>query len=188
MSFRKGDRVAFLDEKGGGIVVSVQGRESILIRLDEGVEVMVSAGDIILVPGNRAVTSVSAEEDVSVQAEKLRRENFKTASRGKTVHNAPRVSAASMEVDLHIEELLDDFSGLSNAVIIDIQLSHFEKMMNRAFLERFGSVVFIHGVGNGRLKSEIRKRLKDYPGILFRDANPARFGSGATEVLLGNNL
>lgn len=86
------------------------------------------------------------------------------------------------DIDLHIEELTNDISGLSNAEIITIQLQHFRKELDKALLKKLRSIVFIHGVGNGRLKSEIRKELKD-SGIRFRDADPSRYGLGATEVL-----
>lgn len=86
------------------------------------------------------------------------------------------------EVDLHIEELVEDFSGLSNAEMIGIQLTHFSKQMDNAMKKHFKKIVFIHGVGNGKLKSEIRKELRHYPGVAFKDADNRKYGHGATEV------
>ncbi len=88
------------------------------------------------------------------------------------------------EIDLHIEELVEDFSGLSNAEMISIQLKHFSKEMDNAMKMHFRRVIFIHGVGNGKLKNEIRKELGNYPGIAFKDADNRKYGYGATEVTL----
>lgn len=87
------------------------------------------------------------------------------------------------EVDLHIEELVNDFAGLSNGEMVKIQLERFSKEMDNAMRNHFSRIVFIHGVGNGRLKQEIRKELRAYPGIAFRDADHTKYGYGATEVL-----
>lgn len=88
------------------------------------------------------------------------------------------------EVDLHIEELTDDISSLSNGEMLNIQMQHFTKEMDNAIRKNFHRIIFIHGVGNGRLKQEIRKELHHYKGIRFRDADASRYGQGATEVIL----
>ena len=88
------------------------------------------------------------------------------------------------EVDLHIEELTDDISSLSNGEMLNIQMQHFTKEMDNAIRKNFHRIIFIHGVGNGRLKQEIRKELHHYKGIRFRDADASRYGHGATEVIL----
>ncbi len=88
------------------------------------------------------------------------------------------------EVDLHIEELIDNWSGLTNAQLIDIQLKHMQKELDEAIGNHFQRITFIHGVGNGRLKSEVRRILASYKGIRFHDGSYQRYGFGATEVLL----
>jgi hypothetical protein len=86
------------------------------------------------------------------------------------------------EVDLHIEELMDNWSGMTNAQLIDVQLRKMQKELDEAISNRYQRIVFIHGVGNGRLKSEVRKILSSYKGIRFHDASYQRYGFGATEV------
>jgi hypothetical protein len=88
-------------------------------------------------------------------------------------------------VDLHIEELLKDFSGLSNAQIIAHQIRCFQQEMDQAVLQKLHKITFIHGVGQGVLKSAIREELKKYDGIVFGDGPPEKYGYGATEVVLG---
>ena len=43
-------------------------------------------------------------------------------------------------------------------------------------------IIFIHGVGIGRLKSEILKILQQYPNLHYFDAPLSKYGVGATEV------
>lgn len=89
----------------------------------------------------------------------------------------------SGEIDLHIEELYPNIDGLSNAEIIDIQMRHFRKELDKAILRKANGIIFIHGVGNGILKAEIRKELKA-AGFRFKDGDNRRYGLGATEVIL----
>jgi hypothetical protein len=89
------------------------------------------------------------------------------------------------EVDLHIEELVDDESRMSNAEILNIQLSAFKSSMEDAMKDNMKKIVFIHGVGNGVLKHELRKKLdKEYPELRYQDASFKEYGFGATMVYL----
>ncbi len=86
------------------------------------------------------------------------------------------------EIDLHIEELIEEVSGLTNHEILSIQLERVEKELDKAIDGGLKKLVLIHGVGNGRLKMEIQKILKDYKGLTFQDASYKEYGFGATQV------
>lgn len=86
------------------------------------------------------------------------------------------------EVDLHIEELVDSVKGLSNHEMLSIQLERFEKELDAAIENQLKKVTFIHGVGNGRLKFEILRILKNTKGITYQDASFKEYGFGATQV------
>ena len=89
------------------------------------------------------------------------------------------------EIDLHIQELTDDYSNLTNAEILDIQMSRFTTALEGAILSGTKRIVFIHGVGNGRLKHEILKTLnRKYPKLRYQDASFKEYGYGATLVML----
>jgi hypothetical protein len=90
-----------------------------------------------------------------------------------------------VEVDLHIEELIDSHNGLSNHEILQIQMEKFHSEMKTAIDTRVNRIVFIHGVGNGVLKQEIHKKLKStYAKYFFQDASFQEYGYGATMVIL----
>ncbi|MBS1652248.1 MAG: Smr/MutS family protein [Bacteroidetes bacterium] len=86
------------------------------------------------------------------------------------------------EIDLHIEELVENPNELSSHEKFTIQLERFEKELDKAFEENVKKIIFIHGVGNGKLKHEIVSRLKHIKGITFHDAPLKNFGVGATQI------
>ncbi len=107
------------------------------------------------------------------------------ANRPKEENKKKNSSPEIVEVDLHIEELIDNTNGLSNREIIDIQLDKFYREMDEAIKNRVKRIVFIHGVGNGVLKQEITKKLKSkYAKFNFQDASFKEYGYGATMVIL----
>lgn len=95
-----------------------------------------------------------------------------------------RVKDLTKEVDLHIEELIDSHSGLTNAQILAIQLERFEKEMEYCLSNNMKKLIVIHGVGNGKLKQEIIAILKSIDGISYHDASYKNYGFGATEILI----
>jgi hypothetical protein len=92
-----------------------------------------------------------------------------------------------VEVDLHIHELLDDTRGLANHEMLEIQLGRFRNELETAIANGTRRIVFIHGVGNGTLKQELRKELSvKYKKYYFQDASFKEYGYGATMVILKN--
>ncbi len=87
-------------------------------------------------------------------------------------------------VDLHAEELLSSTEGMSAGEILEAQMSRFDIVMSLAVKSGgHGRVVFIHGVGSGKLKYELQRRLRrDYPKLSWQDASFAEYGYGAIMV------
>ncbi len=102
-----------------------------------------------------------------------------------TQHESFKLKAPEHEVDLHIEKLIDDHSGMSNSAILKLQLEKFQDSLDRALAANMHEIVFIHGAGNGILRKEIQKLLSRTAGIkFFEDAHKEKFGYGATLVKL----
>lgn len=90
-----------------------------------------------------------------------------------------------VEVDLHIHELIENTTGLTNKEMLDIQIEKVEREMKVAIESGARRIVFIHGVGQGVLKQEIAKLLKSkFPKYIFQDASFKEYGYGATMVIL----
>ncbi|MDR1866278.1 MAG: DUF2027 domain-containing protein [Bacteroidales bacterium] len=87
------------------------------------------------------------------------------------------------EIDLHIEQLTDHAGQLSPVEILDMQMSRFKLALEGAIRNKQKNIVFIHGVGNGRLRLEIRRTLdRQYPRLRYQDASFKEYGYGATTV------
>lgn len=90
-----------------------------------------------------------------------------------------------IEVDLHINELLDSTAGLSNAAMLQCQLDKFHEVIRENKNLKGQKIVFIHGKGEGVLRKEIEKLLKTvYKNYYFQDASFREYGFGATMVTI----
>lgn len=86
--------------------------------------------------------------------------------------------AVIREVDLHLR------SRQGGAEAIDRQLARFRGEMNSAIRLQLPEIVFIHGVGSGRLREEIRTILtEEYPSCSFSDASFSRYGYGGATLV-----
>jgi dsDNA-specific endonuclease/ATPase MutS2 len=101
-----------------------------------------------------------------------------------TAGTAPKPVAdpQTVEVDLHLHKLVEDESKLSDGEKLSFQLDFFERRLNTAIRERKKRVIVIHGVGEGVLREEVRKTLQFYEGVRFDDADPRKYGYGATAI------
>ena len=111
----------------------------------------------------------------------------KDKGKGASANNGGRAPAKVedpnvMEIDLHLEKLVDNEERLSDGEKLTFQLDYFERMLNTAIRLRKRKLVVIHGVGEGILREEVRKVLQYYEGCRFDDADPRRYGYGATAI------
>lgn len=88
------------------------------------------------------------------------------------------------ELDLHIEELIDNAKGLSNDVMLHIQLNALEKYIHLAILHHLDRIYVIHGVGAGMLKKAVHDFLTTVPEVkYFKNEWMGKYGYGATLVV-----
>jgi len=194
---KKGDQVRFLNEVGGGVVIDVFSDGTATVEGEDGFDMKYKLAELMLVMSSEDemeaynnklpdLASILAQ-DVDEKRQKAIQEQFDIKYSNARATNQKR-RGEHMVIDLHIHELVDDQSGLQDRTKLDIQLNHFERMMRIAGEQRVRRVVFIHGVGQGVLRHQIRSRLEMYyPDCSVRDGNPREYGAGATEVLLGQS-
>jgi hypothetical protein len=124
-------------------------------------------------------------ENVEIDPDQLARAMKQKRSSDPVKLSKPhQLNDPEIEIDLHIEELIESHAGMNNAQIIDQQLKHFKRELEKAIDSNVKKITFIHGVGIGRLKQEIHSVLKTYDHIRFHDAPYSKYGFGATEVVL----
>lgn len=128
------------------------------------------------------------DHPLKAELDKLTEKDFQQITRAKE----PKKKGATelpptdpVEVDLHIQQLLDDTSGLTNADMLKLQLDTFRQEMDKAIAGKVKRIVFIHGVGDGVLKNELRRELqRKYPRFPYQDASFREYGFGATMVIV----
>ncbi|MBN2610818.1 MAG: DUF2027 domain-containing protein [Bacteroidales bacterium] len=90
-----------------------------------------------------------------------------------------------LEIDLHIEKIFENHDGMSAGEIITMQMNRFYTALEEAMINKVQKIVFIHGIGNGKLKYELLKALDEkYPDLKYQDASFKEYGYGATMVYL----
>ncbi|OAV65619.1 recombination and DNA strand exchange inhibitor protein [Bacteroidales bacterium Barb6XT] len=104
-------------------------------------------------------------------------------------HPAPRPPAkhqqesSVIEIDLHIAQLLDNTSGMSNADMLNYQLDKFRETLAAYVGKKGQQLIFIHGKGDGILRKAIEQELHTkYRAYYYQDASFREYGFGATMV------
>ncbi len=139
---------------------------------------------------SKAILSKATRDEMQEAMEKLKDSDLGTIVREKEQKTAPKqakpaVNATIEEVDLHIEQLVENHSGMSNGEIVNTQMARFEVALETALNSKVQRIVFIHGVGSGSLKHELRKKLdRKYSHLRYQDASFKEYGYGATMVYL----
>ncbi|WP_282125722.1 Smr/MutS family protein [Marinifilum flexuosum] len=131
-------------------------------------------------------------EDLEHKLEELSQKEFKKVIREKESANKsskPQINVKGkeeiIEVDLHINSLIDSVTGLSNADILEFQLNKFHETMRQYQNSKGKRIVFIHGIGNGTLKKKVHDELRrKYKKHYQQDASFKEYGWGATMVTI----
>lgn len=193
-AFQPGVRVRFLNDVGEAVVVSQEG-SAVTVTDQDGFDRTVEASELMLAPDAKQEAekyeargmdmAQLLRQDVGEKRMRALQREFEVKYRHAKATSMHRKDA-HMEVDLHIHELVDDQTGLADRAKLSIQIAHFDRMMDIAKREKLRRIVFIHGVGQGVLRHQLRSRLEqDHPDCTWRDGDPRKYGSGATEVMLG---
>ncbi|MDE7347536.1 MAG: DUF2027 domain-containing protein [Muribaculaceae bacterium] len=90
-----------------------------------------------------------------------------------------------IEIDLHIDSLVDTTAGMENKDMLLLQLDTVRKTMKEHAKRKGQKIVFIHGKGDGVLRKAVRDLLKkEYPKADIQDASFQEYGFGATLVTI----
>ena len=184
---RPGDQVAFLDDVGGGVVLRNSRPGHVVVRTDDGFEMELAVKALVPRVQDDAGNPyrVSDHQAGMVAANDLlghRKTKRSDPRPGKTPKKPDDQGVA--EVDLHLHEIVDDETRLSEGERLEFQVRYFERALEAAIRDGKRKLIVVHGVGEGILREEVRKILRFYPGVQFHDADMRRYGSGAAEVLI----
>ncbi|MCT4604395.1 MAG: DUF2027 domain-containing protein [Marinifilum sp.] len=131
-------------------------------------------------------------ENLERKMEELSQKEFKKVLREKESSGKVKNKPANIkgkddivEVDLHINALIDSVTGLSNADILEYQMNKFHEIMREYQNSKGKRIVFIHGIGNGTLKKKVHDELRrKYKKHYQQDASFKEYGWGATMVTI----
>ena len=143
--------------------------------------------DALLIPvldGGRAtgelkVETAKLEEALKSPSIKGKDQPHKKQPSPKRNPNEPLV------IDLHAHSLLETTAGMSSADIHEYQIEYFHRIMQEELPYKGRKIIFIHGKGDGVLRSSIERELKHkYKSCTYQDASFREYGYGATQVTI----
>lgn len=177
MSFECGDYVEVLDDLISGRVISVSDKQ-VSIMTEDGFPMEFSTDELVKIDNHKTI-------DVSYEAVQSALKEKEFYSNKKHQKFRPKnQNQAVMEVDLHIHELVDSTKNMSNFDMLNVQLDTAKRQLEFAMRKRLQKIVFIHGVGEGVLRTELETLFRRYDNLKFYDADYRKYGLGATEVYI----
>lgn len=184
MSILVGNKVKFVNENLHGVVKAILKDNLLLITANDGFEHKVKVNEVVVVHDDNSVTYNMDKQSI--------KDKIKTPTSGKMssdilmryTTNTKFQYEKIIEIDLHLEELVEYPTRLDDWQRLHTQMQHVKKCLEAAMNQHFRKIVFIHGVGTGALKSEIRNYLSRFENLVVKDADYREYGAGATEVII----
>jgi len=186
--FNIGDAVAVIHEAIEGVIVKIT-KQKITIEDTDGFSRIFNQAELVI--RTKSTYNIENFESTELINEKLNHSihDDKDIVVSKKHQSNRHANNSGSEIDLHIEELVEDFYWMSNGEILQKQMMACRMFIERAIDNKETKVVLIHGKGEGVLKSEIHSylnRLDDTKPVrvFYQQANGIEYGHGATEVNL----
>lgn len=177
--FEIGNKVAVLDDVLKGEVTAIA-KGLISIRTTDGMIFNFNENELVKIEADQYELSKFSDINNDFLKEKM------SQSKPKISLFKKQNKEVVMEVDLHINKLTKSVKGLDNYDMLNLQIDTAKKKVEFAIQRRIPKIVFIHGVGEGVLKSELQSLLNNYP-VKHYDASFKKYGIGATEVYIYQN-
>lgn len=183
MEIKVGNSVFVIDEDLSGTVTGLDGNR-VTFECEDGFEYTYFKDQLIVLDGDGKAT----HEVKAYQAEKE-----KSYSNAWAVEHNPtsffeeriKFKGKKPEFDLHIEVIAPEAKFSTKHEALLFQLDFVRHVIHLAYRRRVPRLVFVHGVGKGVLRDQLREMLtNDYPNIEFLDGPYTKFGDGATEVMI----
>ncbi|MCL7763147.1 Smr/MutS family protein [Polaribacter sp. Z014] len=179
MNLEIGNKVAVLDDVLKGKVININGDE-IFVETTDGMVFKFHSSELVRIDVEQHELSKYSDINNALLKDKI-------------AQNPPKKSLFKkekkeviLEVDLHINKLAKSTKYMDNYDMLNLQLDTAKNKVEFAISKRISKVVFIHGVGEGVLRSELQRLLSKYP-VKFYDASYKKYGLGATEVYIFQN-
>ncbi|WP_298894898.1 Smr/MutS family protein [uncultured Psychroserpens sp.] len=181
MHLKIGDHVSVLDEDINGVIIQIFGN-TITIETEDGFDMEFLPSEII------KTQSFSSQMFSNTDANAVINEK-EQSHKPKSVRVKPKArTLPAMEVDLHIHQITTQNKHMNNFDMLNLQLDTARHKLEFAIKKRIQKVVFIHGVGEGVLKTELEYLFSRYDNVKYYAADYQKYGTGATEVYIFQNV
>lgn len=170
-SFKVGDLVSVIDENLNGEVIKVT-MHKVTILADDGFDYEFPSRKIThrfkdesadYFEGKTSKIIILKETEINIKTSK------KHLQRGEIV------------IDLHIYELTEKYSHLSNYEMLCMQMDKVKEVLRNADRATTKKIIFIHGKGTGKLKQELEIYLTKNK-YTFYAASLLKYSTGALAV------
>ena len=179
MCLQIGNKVAVLDDVIKGKVISIQGK-LVTIETHDGMHFNFDESELVKIEKEQHELSKFLNINNPLLDQKAKEKPAKKSAFTK------QKNEVVLEVDLHINQLVKSTRKMDNYEMLNLQLDTAKRKIEFAINKRISKIIFIHGVGEGVLKSELLRLLSKYP-VKFYDASYRKYGLGATEVYIYQN-
>jgi dsDNA-specific endonuclease/ATPase MutS2 len=183
MKFNINDKVAVIDDVIKGTVIAIS-EKNIQIEAEDGFTFNFLPSELVVIKESQKELSKFSDISNEYLMEKIEASYKKKQPKFKSTLKPEKLPP--MEVDLHIQNLTSTTRGLDNYDMLTMQMETARRKLEFAIKNRIPKVVFIHGVGEGVLKSELEFLFKKYP-VEWYEASFKKYGLGATEVYIYQN-
>ena len=144
-ALKVGQTVVLMDSDLRGKITSLG--KTVTIELEDGLKIQAAYGEF-------AVTNHA--ELYALKHSKIKHKKLHSQTR----YSVSKPSSNQLEVDLHIEALPGG-NSIPKGQQLQFQMDFFRKVIREHLCRRGLKITFIHGIGDGTLKSAIRKELDE---------------------------
>ncbi len=180
----------FIDEVGEGRVVRIISNEMAEVETSDGWLLPTYIRTLVVIPEKTTQTAgqVNRSGPKDIKAAKVDKEILSASLNKIPVSKPSNTKIPPREIDLHINKLIDSVIGLTNTEILTLQLGVFRRELNQAIKGNEREIIFIHGIGNGTLKGELRRVAdQEFKWCSQEDASFKEYGFGATRIRIPQN-
>ncbi len=187
MKTKVGDNVKFINENLEGKIKVILSDKKLLVSCTDGFDHEVLFSEIIVVGENNELNYSVDECDIAEKITLDKKQKGKSTFLSKYTTTSKYKNGRVIEVDLHLEQLVEFPSKLDDWQKLHTQMQHVKNCLSAANEKKINRIVFIHGVGTGVLKTELHNYIAGFDYLSIKEADFREYGSGATEVFIKNS-
>jgi len=177
-----GDKIRHLEEDFKGRIIGFD-KGFALVESEEGFTYSLAQNKLILDQKIEGLESDFALIDAAAQTSVPRHQVRNEKGAEKKELEARTSSKGFPVLDLHLHQLLESEKGMTKHDKLLFQLQKSQEFVERARGLGYRKVILIHGIGSGKLKSELLRIFQSHP-VDVEEASYTEFGQGAMEISL----